>query len=138
MLSFIPVKPSSTELSTKYAAYLAELFFQTVSAVTDGLPGFGSVGLPPRCVEDPQRRRNIGSLGKAIESILAKERGRRLCLRGNIDHANSQEDAMRWGIEVENLRQVFKKKTAVRSFTFLSPVLRLIAINLAFPLTSFR
>jgi len=111
VLSFVPVKPSSTELSTKYASYAAELFFQTVSAVTDGLPGFGSVGLPPRCVEDPQRRRNIGSLGKAIESNLAKERGRRLCLRGHIDHMDSQEDAMRWGIEVENLRQVFRKKT---------------------------
>ncbi|KAF8797989.1 hypothetical protein BYT27DRAFT_7203679 [Phlegmacium glaucopus] len=111
LLSFIPVKPSSSELSTKHAPYLAELFFQTVSAVTDGFPGFGSVGLPPRCIEDPQRRRNIGSLGKAIESSLAKERGRRVCLGDNIDDKNSPEDAMRWGVEVENLREVFRKKT---------------------------
>jgi Man1-Src1p-C-terminal domain len=120
LLSFIPVKSSASELSTKYASYLAELFFHTVSAATDGLPGFGSVGLPPRCVEDPQRRRNIGSLGKAIESSLAKERGRRVCLRNNVGDKNTQEDAMRWGVEVENLREVFRKKTTVRSFTFFS------------------
>jgi hypothetical protein len=118
LLSFIPVKPSSSELSTKHASYLAELFFRAVSAVTDGLPGFGSVGLPPRCAEDPQRRRNIGSLGKAIESTLAKERGRRVCLRNNFDDKISQEDAMRWGVEVESLREVFRKKTTVGSLPF--------------------
>jgi len=111
LLSFIPVKPSSSELSTKHASHFAELFFQAVSAVTDGLPGFGSVGLPPRCAEDPQRRRNIGSLGKAIESTLAKERGRRVCLGNNSDDNISQEDAMRWGVEVESLKEVFRKKT---------------------------
>lgn len=119
LLSFIPVKSSSSELSTKHASYPAELFFQTVSVVTDGVPGFGSVGLPPRCVEDPQRRRNIGSLGKAIESSLAKEKGRRVCLGDNNDDKNSQEDAMRWGVEVESLREVFRKKTTVCFFTFL-------------------
>ena len=121
LLSFIPVKPSSSELSTKQASYLAELFFQTVSAITDGLPGLGSVGLPPRCAEDPQRRRNIGSLGKAIESTLAKERGRRVCL-GNIFDDKISQDAMRWGVEVENLKEVFRKKTTVCSFVFLSRV----------------
>lgn len=120
LLSFIPVKPSSSELSTKHASYPAELFFRAVSAFTDGLPGFGSVGLPPRCVEDPQRRRNIGSLGKAIESSLAKERGRRVCLKDKIDDKNLQEDAMRWGVEVENLREVFRKKTTVRFVTLPS------------------
>ena len=118
LLSFIPVKSSSSELLTKHASYLAELFFHTISAVTDGLPGFGSVGLPPRCVEDPQRRRNIGSLGKAIESSLAKERGRRVCLGNKIDDMNPKEDALRWGVEVEQLREVFRKKTTVRSFYF--------------------
>jgi hypothetical protein len=124
LLSFIPVKPSSSELSTKHGSYPAELFFHVVSAVTDGLPGFGSVGLPPRCIEDPQRRRNIGSLGKAIESSLAKERGRRVCLGSNVDGKNPQEeDAMRWGIEVENLKEIFRKKTTVRSlFLFLTCV----------------
>ena len=117
LLSFIPVKPSSSELSTKHASYLAELFFHAVSAVTDGLPGFGSVGLPPRCAEDPQRRRNIGSLGKAIESTLAKERGRRVCLGNNFNDKISQ-DAVRWGVEVENLREVFRKKTTVYLVTF--------------------
>ena len=119
LLSFIPVKPSSSELSTKHASYLAELFFQAVSTVTDGLPGLGSVGLPPRCAEDPQRRRNIGSLGKAIESTLAKERGRRVCLRNNFDDKISQ-DAIKWGVEVESLKEVFRKKTTVCSFISLA------------------
>ena len=122
LLSFIPVKASSSELSTKHAPYFGELFFQAVSAFTDGLPGLGSVGLPPRCAEDPQRRRNIGSLGKAIESTLAKERGRRVCLGNKFDDNISQEDAMRWGVEVESLKEVFRKKTTVCSFTFPSSV----------------
>ena len=138
LLSFIPVKPSSSELTTKHASYLAELFFQAVSAVTDGLPGLGSVGLPPRCAEDPQRRRNIGSLGKAIESTLAKERGRRVCLGNKFDDKISQEDAMRWGVEVENLKEIFRKKTTVRSFSFLSCVFGVSLLAPAFPLTYVR
>ena len=118
LFSFIPVKPSSSKLSTRHASYVAELFFQTVSTVTDGLPGFGSIGLPPRCVEDPKRRRHIGALGKAIESSLAKERGRRVC--HGIDGQNSEEDAMKWGVEMESLREVFRKKTTVRSYTLFS------------------
>jgi hypothetical protein len=138
LLSFIPVKPSSSELSTKHVTYLAELFFQAVSAVTDGLPGLGSVGLPPRCAEDPQRRRNIGSLGKAIESTLAKERGRRVCLGNNFDDKISQEDAMRWGVEVESLKEVFRKKTTVCFFIFLSFVFGVLINSPAFPLTCVR
>ena len=137
LLSFIPVKPSSSELSTKHASYLAELFFQAVSTVTDGLPGLGSVGLPPRCAEDPQRRRNIGSLGKAIESTLAKERGRRVCLGNNFDDKISQEDAMRWGVEMESLKEVFRKKTTVCSLS-LSFVFGVLTIGSAFPLTYVR
>ncbi|KAH9951379.1 Man1-Src1p-C-terminal domain-containing protein [Amylocystis lapponica] len=45
----------------------------------DGLPGLGPVALPPRCVEDPRRKRHIGVLGKAVEAMLAAERGHRLC-----------------------------------------------------------
>jgi hypothetical protein len=138
LLSFIPVKPSSSELSTKHASHFAELFFQAVSAVTDGLPGLGSVGLPPRCAEDPQRRRNIGSLGKAIESTLAKERGRRVCLGNNSDDNISQEDAIRWGVEVESLKEVFRKKTTVCFFHFLSCVFGVLTIGSAFPLTYVR
>jgi hypothetical protein len=122
LFSFIPVKPSSSELSTKHASYLAELFFQAVSTLTDGLPGLGSVGLPPRCAEDPQQCRNIGSLGKAIESTLAKERGRRVCLGNSFDDKISQEDGIRWGVEVERLKEVFRRKTTVCSLVFLSCV----------------
>ena len=102
-------------LSTSYLA----LFFQAVSTFTDGLPGLGSVGL--RCAEDSQRR-NIGSLGKAIESTLAKEKGRRVCLGNSPDDEISQEDGIRWGVEVERLKEVFRRKTTVCSLVFLSCV----------------
>jgi len=86
-----------------------------LSMVLDGLPGFGSVALPPRCMEDPKRRRNIGALGKAIESLLGQERGHRLCAGGKaVDEVVMDiegGDAKKWGVELEKLRDVMKKKT---------------------------
>jgi len=49
-LSFIPVLPSQSELTTQYAPTLSKFFFRGVSYLTDGLPLFGSVGFPARCV----------------------------------------------------------------------------------------
>ncbi|PPQ78089.1 hypothetical protein CVT25_015623 [Psilocybe cyanescens] len=116
MLSFIPVSPSSSSLTTSYVPQLSSAFFKAVSIATDGLPGFGSVGLPPRCVEDPQRRRHIGAMGKSIESQLAKERGKRVC-RG--DHTtpapDSQEkldEAVEWGVEENQLREFYRKNAS--------------------------
>ena len=88
-----------------------------MSTVFDGLPGFGSVALPPRCVEDPKRKRNIGALGKAIESLLGQERGHRLCAGGKLIDDVVMDidggDARKWGVELERLRDVMKKKTPV-------------------------
>ncbi|KAF8163267.1 Man1-Src1p-C-terminal domain-containing protein [Crassisporium funariophilum] len=115
LLSFIPVSPSSSVLSSKHASPIAEAFFKSISVLTDGLPGFGSVGLPPRCVEDPKRKKNIGALGKAVESALAKERGRRVCRGEHFEDSGSQdsaEEAIRWGVEVDKLRETFRQKTA--------------------------
>ncbi|KAF8959049.1 Man1-Src1p-C-terminal domain-containing protein [Flammula alnicola] len=114
LLSFIPVSNSQSALANSHAPHLSASFFKTFSDATSGLPGFGSVGLPPRCVEDPQRKRNIGALGKAIESMLGKERGRRVC-RG--DHFNASdpqegpEEAVKWGVEIQKLREVFRQRT---------------------------
>ena len=113
LLSFIPVKPSSSKLSTKHASYLTELLFQVVSTLVDGLPGLGSVGLPPRCAEDPQRRHNF-------------------------DGKISQEDAIRWGVEVESLKEVFRKSTTVCSFSLSLLCVRCLTIGSAFPLTYVR
>ncbi|KAF4614692.1 hypothetical protein D9613_003028 [Agrocybe pediades] len=110
LLSFVPVSPSRTTLTTTHLPQLSEGFFTAVSAVVDGLPLFGSIGLPPRCVEDPQRKKHIGALGKSIESRLTKERGQRIC-RGDISKAPPSEDleeAIRWGIEESQLREFYR------------------------------
>ncbi|KAG5353945.1 hypothetical protein C0989_011433 [Termitomyces sp. Mn162] len=68
-----------------------------------------------RCIEDPERKKKIGSLGKAIESFLGQERGRRLCAGGEtlkepIDDSDGG-DVKKWGMELENLREIMQKKT---------------------------
>jgi hypothetical protein len=64
-------------------------------------------------VEDPQRKRNIGALGKAIESMLGKERGRRVCHGLSTGTPADLSEAEKWGIEENQLRDIFRKKTAV-------------------------
>ena len=64
-------------------------------------------------MEDPQRKRNIGALGKAIESMLGKERGRRVCHGLSTGTPADSSEAEKWGIEENQLRIVFRKKTAV-------------------------
>jgi hypothetical protein len=68
-------------------------------------------------VEDPKRKRNIGALGKAIESLLGQERGRRLCAGGKLMDDVVMDidggDAKKWGVELEKLRDAMKKKTPV-------------------------
>ncbi|KAI0670461.1 Man1-Src1p-C-terminal domain-containing protein [Trametes maxima] len=91
-----------------------QLVYAALSTVFDGLPYLGPVAFPPRCVEDPRRKRHIGVLGKAIESILAHERGRRVCdgVGVGLPEGDEATEAQRWGIEVEKLREHIKEKTA--------------------------
>ncbi|KAI0336449.1 hypothetical protein GY45DRAFT_1315826 [Cubamyces sp. BRFM 1775] len=93
---------------------VSHIVYSVLSSVFDGLPYFGPVAFPPRCVEDPRRKRHIGVLGKAIESILANERGRRLCegVGVGVPEGDEATEAQRWGIEVEKLREHIKEKTA--------------------------
>lgn len=79
--------------------------------ISNGLPGLGSVAFPNRCVEDPQRKKHIGTLGKVIESLLGQERGLRLCA-GDIRHPFASEDggeARTWGMEMGQLHDSMKK-----------------------------
>ncbi|KAI8998709.1 Man1-Src1p-C-terminal domain-containing protein [Trametes punicea] len=93
---------------------LPHIVYAALSYALDGLPYFGPVAFSPRCVEDPRRKRHIGVLGKAIESILANERGRRLCegVGVGLPEGDEATEAQRWGIEVEKLREHIKEKTA--------------------------
>jgi len=66
-------------------------------------------------VEDPKRKRHIGNLGKAIEVTLAKERGRRVCSGDRVNASvaeDSPEEAKKWGIELSELKEGFKKTVA--------------------------
>ncbi|KDR81573.1 hypothetical protein GALMADRAFT_239602 [Galerina marginata CBS 339.88] len=118
VLSLIPVSPSFTSLTTSHVPQLTETFFKAVSLATDGLPGFGSVALPPRCVEDPQRKRHIGAMGKAIESRLAKERGKRICRGDPFNTSEPQEGAeaaAKWGVAETQLKEYYREKVSKAS-----------------------
>jgi hypothetical protein len=98
------------------ATPLVESIWSLIGNVTNGLPGLGPVAFPPRCSEDPKRKRNIGALGKAIEVLLGQERGRRVCIgeKQGREIVNDSEggEAMKWGLEIDMLRNTMKRKTA--------------------------
>ncbi|KAG1827337.1 Man1-Src1p-C-terminal domain-containing protein [Suillus subaureus] len=98
------------------ATPLVETIWNSIGNVTNGLPGLGPVAFPPRCSEDPKRKRNIGALGKAIEVLLGQERGRRVCIgeKQGREIVNDSEggEAMKWGLEIEIVRNTMKRKTA--------------------------
>lgn len=103
------VNPSLAVAPTAGNVSAWELAHTFLSLVLDGVPGMGPVAFPPRCVEDPRRKRHIGALGKALESILATERGRRLCVGVRAEPL----EAKKWGVEVEALKETMRKKTKV-------------------------
>ncbi|KAJ2916040.1 hypothetical protein MD484_g4372, partial [Candolleomyces efflorescens] len=118
LLGFLPNPPSSFDLSPSTSMAPSELAWALISETLNGLPGLGSIALPPRCALDPKRQRNIGVLGKAMESLLAQERGRRLCVGGqDLDKEYNEKEggeARKWGIEIEQLRELMKRKTSPR------------------------
>ncbi|KAK7467115.1 inner nuclear membrane protein enriched at telomere/subtelomere region [Stygiomarasmius scandens] len=106
LLPFLPPPPKRTSEAFSLSLPPSELVWRAISELTDGLPGLGPVGIVPRCVEDPRRKRHIGVLGKAIESWLALERGTRLCT-GDAERLIPENDggeAKRWGLRLAELR----------------------------------
>ncbi|KAJ7709943.1 Man1-Src1p-C-terminal domain-containing protein [Mycena rosella] len=98
----------------------APAVWRAVGNATDGLPWLGSVGLPPRCAEDPRRKQRIGALGKAVEAELGQVRGRHVCAgsRGPppIPDADGGE-ARRWGYEVDYLAGKMRAKTSEKKLS---------------------
>ncbi|KII88559.1 hypothetical protein PLICRDRAFT_161764 [Plicaturopsis crispa FD-325 SS-3] len=114
LLFTLPATPNtaaSIELSSSLPP--STLVYKLLSEVVDGLPGLGSVAFPPRCVEDPKRKRNIGALGKAMESMLGQLRGKRICDRGVREFVKDRDggEAKRWGVAIEELKDAMQKKT---------------------------
>ncbi|KAJ8078740.1 inner nuclear membrane protein enriched at telomere/subtelomere region [Marasmius tenuissimus] len=116
-LSFLlppPTDPTNVNLSLQVSTWSQvrpeDMAWKIISEVTDGLPGFGSVGVVPTCVEDPRRKQHIGAIGRAIEKTLAAERGRRLCYmeRERVVKETDGGEARRWGIPEDELRGRFR------------------------------
>lgn len=115
LLAFVTL-PSSNSLSPhSQLTPSTEFVLKFIAATLDGMPGLGPVAFPPRCVEDPKRKRHIGVLGKAIEAVLGLERGKLLCA-GDVPPIQDTEggEAKRWGMHLDSLREAMKAKTAVR------------------------
>jgi len=117
LLAFITLPPSNTLSPHSQLSPSANAVLKFISATLDGMPGLGPVALPPRCVEDPKRKRHIGVLGKAIESVLGLERGKRLCA-SEVPPIQDTEggEARRWGMQLDALREAMKAKTAVSCY----------------------
>ena len=124
LLSFLPRPSTATSMSWSFPEqwepdYPVDYVWKVFGLVANGLPGFGPIALPPRCVEDPKRKRHIGALGKAIETFLAQERGRKLCAgispkEVNVDGENEPLiEARTWGVSLDNLKGHLREKTAV-------------------------
>ncbi|TDL27536.1 hypothetical protein BD410DRAFT_713668 [Rickenella mellea] len=88
-----------------------------LSDIADGLPGLGPIAFPPKCVEDPARKINIGALGKGIDSLLAIEHGKRLCAGVNQNNPIDGGDARRWGFDARKLRDDMKRKAPICPLT---------------------
>ena len=88
---------------------------ELIEDVTNGLPWFGPVAFPVRCVDDPQRKKHIGALGKAVEAFLGQERGLRVCAGGGLEVFENRDggEAKNWGMDMGELREIMKKKTPV-------------------------
>ena len=128
LLYFQPVPGTSTMSSMAPSTFtrpsdmlspktdLPHFVYSMLSIFLDGLPGVGPIALPPHCAEDPRRKRHIGVLGKAVEAMLAAERGRRLCQGVNEGESvgDDNTEAKRWGVELGKLKDDLKRKTAVR------------------------
>ncbi|KAH9027658.1 Man1-Src1p-C-terminal domain-containing protein [Lactarius hengduanensis] len=113
ILAFISLPSSNTLSPHSQLTPSANTVLKVVAATLDGMPGLGSIALPPRCVEDPRRKRHIGVLGKAIEAVLGLERGKRLCA-SDVPPVQDTEggEAKRWGMDLDALREAMKAKTA--------------------------
>ncbi|TFK54923.1 hypothetical protein OE88DRAFT_1717024 [Heliocybe sulcata] len=103
LLAFLP-PPSASSSPVVHTVWEAV-------GLIDGLPGFGPVAFPPRCVEDPRRKRNIGVLGKVMGAYLGQERGKRLCT-GDVREIPESKggQARMWGTEVNELKAIMKKR----------------------------
>ena len=76
-----------------------------LSGACNGLPGLGPIAFPPSCVPDSRRRKNVSTISKNIEIVLARIRGDRVCA-GMQRPKEGQSSAAAFGLSLEELRNV--------------------------------
>ncbi|KAJ8520394.1 hypothetical protein ONZ45_g2778 [Pleurotus djamor] len=96
LLFFLPPATSPSTIKLSSVSSPSDVAWKIISQITDGLPLFGSVAFPPRCVEDPRRKRNIGVGGSSI------------------DESNGG-DARKWGLQIDALRDELRQKTKAKA-----------------------
>ncbi len=146
LLSFLPVPLIRKEIATgvvqtyereahvSSGSPLSDLVYAGIRYAFDGMPYVGPVAIPPRCVEDPRRKRHIGALGKSIDSILANERGRRICegLNASLPEGDEATESRRWGLELEKLREDIKGNTRVSFYGLEPSLVRMLTVPVSY------
>ncbi|KAK0503223.1 Man1-Src1p-C-terminal domain-containing protein [Armillaria luteobubalina] len=104
--------PSRTDINLSLTSPPNDLIWRLVHELVDGLPGVPTIALSPSCVEDPRRQRNIGTLGKYIDNVLAEKRGEILCADNATDVADVDGgNAKKWGMPLDSLRDLMLSLT---------------------------
>lgn len=141
ILSLLPRPSTATSMTWAFpekwdADFSVDYVWQALALAGDGLPGVGPIAFAPRCLEDPKRKRHIGVLGKAVESLLGQERGRRVCagVRPSKPEKDMTEadEAQFWGVDVDTLRDAMKRKTSVRPLRLFIYLMLSFATSLTF------
>lgn len=95
---------------------------QTISPLFDGLPTFGPVAFPEKCLRNDTQDNLVMSFAKGIEGYLAEEKGRKICERGwrvgnekDKNQGDGEGDAIKYGLgSVELLKAFWRNVSCAR------------------------
>ncbi|CAE6519042.1 unnamed protein product [Rhizoctonia solani] len=80
-------------------------------ALASGLPGFGAVAFPPRCVEDDARKRKVSGVAKGMATYLETVKGERIC-EGSVVGGKPIDggEPRKFGVKVGDLAELVLKE----------------------------
>lgn len=83
-------------------------------AFASGLPGFGAVAFPPRCVEDDARKRKVSGVAKGMATYLETVKGERVC-DGLVPGGKPVDggEPRKFGVKVNDLAELVLKEMKV-------------------------
>ncbi|CAE6439952.1 unnamed protein product [Rhizoctonia solani] len=80
-------------------------------AFASGLPGFGAVAFPPRCVEDDARKRKVSGVAKGMATYLETVKGERVCEGSSVDSKPTDGgEPRKFGVKVNDLAELVLKE----------------------------